>query len=277
MSCVPVCNGSQADSTFGRSVGQAGQKCIEMPIFNGYLPCRSIWQLLPARHHFKLKHPAMEFSTIRALYDITDNSNGFTEAEIAKEEERLQFTLPAVLRQYYLEMGRHEALNHTQDNLVLPEQLEIHAGGYLVIYTENQFVALWGIHTDDIGKADPPVYITYDNKEWKQERGTLSGFLHAMAYLQGIFAFPFNANKAGVTDEEVARVYDGWKPAAQALSIWEVAFFQNDLQEIIAVMKSPDQLDVFVAAKTEARLEDISVQLDIDWDFYSPEDGDDWA
>ncbi|UCJ07526.1 SMI1/KNR4 family protein [Chitinophaga pendula] len=219
----------------------------------------------------------MSFSTIRALYDITDNSYGFTGEEIAKEEQRLQSRLPTTLREYYLQLGKHEALNHTQDNLVLPEQLEIHDSGYLVIYTENQFVSMWGINTADLDKEDPPVYITHDDQEWHQESNTLSGFLLAMAYLQGLFAFPFNANKAGVTEEEAARVYDGWKPVGQTLSIWQVSFFQNDLEEIIAVMKSPEQVDVFVAAKTERRLEDISVQLDIDWDCYSPEDGDDWS
>ncbi|QGK73654.1 SMI1/KNR4 family protein [Flavobacterium sp. SLB02] len=44
---------------------------------------------------------------IKRLYNLSENENyGFSEAEILELEKKLEVTLPAKLKEYYLELGK---------------------------------------------------------------------------------------------------------------------------------------------------------------------------
>ena len=78
-----------------------------------------------------------DFSIIKKLYGIAE-PNGFTEndLEIVKE---VFGDLPKVFIDYYVQLGKIESLNHTQDLLIIPERFQYYKhNDYLIFYSENQ-------------------------------------------------------------------------------------------------------------------------------------------
>lgn len=213
----------------------------------------------------------MDFSAIRQLFEVYDNAYGYTEEELAAQEHRLNIKLPAALRAYYTGLGKHKEMNQTQDRLILPEQLHVDRSGRMVFYAENQFVAAWGILLADMELDNPPVYVSYDDEHWQEEGSTVTEFLISMAYLQAIFAFRFAANIAGASADTIALVKRHWKKVEGTVSIWQVAFYQNTKEEILALMQSPDQTDLFIAAKSAEKLIEMDALLKVNWDYHSME------
>jgi len=127
---------------------------------------------------------------IRRLYALDDGDYGYSAAELAPLHA-LCGTLPAILAHYYRTLGKHRELNHTQDDLLTPDNAARHqAPGHLVFYTENQGCCVWGIRHDDLHCADPPVWVSEDRRHWQRESAATSTFLLAMAHLQAMFALP---------------------------------------------------------------------------------------
>ncbi len=213
----------------------------------------------------------IDLKKIKALFDIEDNSFGLKEIEIIESENRLGIKLPKDLRQYYLQLGNHSGLNQTQDRLLLPNQLYLHDTGYLVFYEENQAVSVWGIKQQDLILENPLVYITFDEDEWLLENN-LSDFLTSIGYLQSLFAFPFSANAVAINNQEETFVRTNWTNTGIGLKIWNAEFFQNDLNEVLGFIKSDNQVDLFVATKSESRLKEIDKKLNLNWEYFSLDD-----
>ncbi|WP_231426241.1 hypothetical protein [Pedobacter sp. Leaf250] len=213
----------------------------------------------------------IDFNKIKTLYDIEDNSFGLEEFEILDCENRLDIKLPKVLRKYYVQLGNHNGLNQTQDRLLLPNQLYLHDNGYLVFYEENQAVSIWGIRQQDLTLENPLVYIAFDKDEWILEN-TLSDFLTPAGYLQSLFAFPFGANAVAINNQEETFVRTNWTNTGIGLKIWDAEFFQNDLNEVLGLIKSDNQVDLFVATETENRLKEIDKKLNFNWEYFSLDD-----
>jgi hypothetical protein len=213
----------------------------------------------------------MNFKEIKTLYDIIDNDYGIKEAEIVACEIRLGIKLPYVLRQYYLELGHHEELNQSQNNLILPNKLNFNTEHYLIVYVENQGCVLWGIKRSDFKFHDPSVYALHE-ETWELESRSLTDFLLAMAYLQAIFVFPYNANKVETTTIEVENVRKYWQKIDHPLKIWGIEFYQNSTDELLALLKSEEDINLFVAAKTIDKFEEINTILNMDWDYSSEDD-----
>lgn len=134
-----------------------------------------------------------DFSVIKKLFHITE-SNGFTNDEIQVVKD-IFGDLPAVFVDYYTELGKIQNLNQTQDLLIVPERFQYFKhNDYLIFYYENQRTCVWGIHKEDLSKRNPPVYMSYDEKEWNLETETLTDFFTAMAFLQAGFALEFPSN-----------------------------------------------------------------------------------
>jgi len=134
-----------------------------------------------------------DFSTIKKLFHITE-SNGFTNDEIQVVED-IFGELPEVFVDYYAELGKIQNLNHTQDLLIVSERFQYYKhDDYLIFYSENQKSCVWGIHKNDLSKSNPPVYMSYDEKDWDLETETLTDFFTAMAYLQASFALDFTCD-----------------------------------------------------------------------------------
>jgi hypothetical protein len=134
----------------------------------------------------------MDFSDIRQLFDISDNSFCIDEQTVVQNENRLGIKLPKILREYYLQLGNHTELNQSHNYLVLPQELQFQNNDFLGFYSENQFVVLWALKKSDLDLDNPPVYAIFD-EEIELESPSLSAFLTAMAYLQAVFTFTYNA------------------------------------------------------------------------------------
>jgi len=208
------------------------------------------------------------FEKIRELYDISDNSFGLSEHEILNCEIRLSITLPSILKEYYLQLGNNSQLNQTQYFLLLPNKIYFDKGDHLIFYSENQGNAIWGIKREELNFENPQVYITYNNDNWTSE-GKLLDFLAAMAYLQSIFAFQFNANAVDISKDIENIVRDNWERVALKIELWSVEFFQNTMGEVIALINSDNQTDLFVATKTIIDFEKINKRLKVNWDYNS--------
>jgi hypothetical protein len=213
----------------------------------------------------------MDFSDIRQLFDISDNSFCIDETIIVQNESRLRINLPKILKEYYLQLGNHEALNQSQNYLVLPQELQFDDNDLLVFYTENQFVVLWGIKRSDLSLDNPPVYSICD-EDIELESPNLSTFLTAMAYLQAVFSFTYNANRTEISKITEEIIQKTWKKSNHSLKTWNVEFYQNNLNEILAVMKNDEQIDLFIATKTEESFKEINYKLNIEWDYSYEED-----
>jgi len=88
-------------------------------------------------------------------------------------------SLPAALASWYATVGRLPELTSTQNRLNPPDQLEMEHG-VVVIYTENQSCAIWGIRIEDLEQDDPPVVVTHDwgssGADWQREADAVSSF-----------------------------------------------------------------------------------------------------
>lgn len=116
------------------------------------------------------------FTQIRTLFGIEEDC-GFTEAEMQPFFGVVK-QMPALLYDYYTTLGKHQALNQTQDCLVTPKSnlALFNNPNYFVFYAENQNCCLWAIAKGDLGEETPKVYVSYDQKEWQVECDTLSNF-----------------------------------------------------------------------------------------------------
>jgi hypothetical protein len=147
------------------------------------------------------------FTQIRTLFGIEEDC-GFTEVEMQPFFSVVE-QMPQLLYDYYTTLGKHQALNQTQDCLVTPKSnlALFNNPDYFVFYTENQNCCLWAIAKGDLGEENPKVYVSYNQKEWQVECDTLSEFLLAMAHLQAVFALPYTYEGFKlITSEDLAAI-----------------------------------------------------------------------
>lgn len=191
-----------------------------------------------------------DFSTIKKLFGITE-PNGFKNDEIEVVKDVFG-QLPKVFIDYYIELGKIQNLNQTQDSLVIPERFQFYNhNDYLIFYTENQHACVWGIHKDNLSNPNPPVYMSYDEKEWNLETETLTGFFTAMAFLQASFALKFTAECFYEIDNEGLNfIVENYKNKGVSFKNWAdgINFYGNYDDDVIVVMNN-NQL--FYSSNTE--------------------------
>ncbi|SFD26931.1 hypothetical protein [Flavobacterium phragmitis] len=201
-----------------------------------------------------------DFSTIKKLFGITE-PKGFTENEIQIIKD-IFGDLPKVFIDYYAELGKIENLNNTQDSLNKPDQFQYFKhNDYLIFYCENQRVCVWGIHKEDLSKPNPPVYMSYDEKEWKKETETLTDFFTAMAYLQAGFALEYTAECFyEIEDKDLKFIVEKYKNKGVSFTQWAegISFYGNHDDEVIIVM-SNEQL--FYSSASEEHFEELDKVL----------------
>ena len=197
-----------------------------------------------------------DFSTIKKLFHISE-PNGFTENEI-KIVKDIFGNLPKVFVDYYSELGKIQNLNQTQDSLIIPERFQFYNhNDYLIFYTENQHACVWGIHKDDLSLDNPPVYMSYDQREWNLETETLKDFFTAMAFLQAGFAIQFSSEAFYDLDrKEVDFIIENYKNKVVSFKEWGegINFYGNHEDDIIILM-SNNQL--FYASNTKEHFDEL--------------------
>lgn len=190
-----------------------------------------------------------DFSIIKKLYHITE-PNGFTNDEIQIVKD-IFGNLPKVFVDYYTELGKIEDLNHTQDLLIVPERFQYYKQiDHLIFYSENQRACVWGIHKDDLSKANPPVYMSEDGKEWKLETETLTDFFTAMAFLQAGYALEYPCNTFyELEPHDFKFIADNFQNKGFSFKEWlgGINFYGNYSDDVIIII---DDNQLFYAANT---------------------------
>ena len=191
-----------------------------------------------------------DFSTIKKLFHISE-SNGFENKEI-ETIKNIFGNLPQVFVDYYAELGKIQNLNQTQDLLITPERFQYYQhNDFLIFYSENQRACVWGINKQDLLNANPPVYISYDQKTWLLETETLLEFFTAMAFLQAAFALQFSSESfKELKQTEIDFIVENYKNKNVAFKQWceGIKFYGNYSDDVIIIM-SNNQL--FYSANTE--------------------------
>lgn len=179
-----------------------------------------------------------DFSTIKKLFHINE-SNGFTNNEIQVVKD-IFGQLPEVFIDYYAELGKIQNLNNTQDLLIVPERFQYYKhDGYLIFYLENQKSCVWGIHKDNLSKSNPPVYMSYDEKDWNLETETLTDFFAAMAYLQAGFALDFTCDTFyEIEPNELDFITQNFSNKGVSLKQWVdgIKFYGNESDDVIIII-----------------------------------------
>jgi hypothetical protein len=105
--------------------------------------------------------------------------DGVSATEVALAEQRLGFVLPAVLRDFYLTVGRQPAFMSSFQQFASPDQWTV-SGDKIVFLEENQGVCYWA------ADARSKVYQATSLKapEWHEEPVGLPEFLRVMLYYQ---------------------------------------------------------------------------------------------
>jgi len=111
--------------------------------------------------------------------------DGCTLDEVCAAERRLDLSVPAALRSYYLVCGRESRLNHAHNHLLPPHDWTV-ASGRLVFLLENQSVVVWA--ADARGADDPQVFQgpSATGTEWYPEHPTCAEFLRVMLHWQAV-------------------------------------------------------------------------------------------
>nr|WP_294785794.1 hypothetical protein [uncultured Flavobacterium sp.] len=179
-----------------------------------------------------------DFCTIKKLFHINE-SNGFTNNEIQVVKD-IFGQLPEVFVNYYAELGKIQNLNHTQDLLIVPERFQYYKhDDYLIFYSENQRSCVWGIHKDDLSKSNPPVYMSYDERDWNLETETLTDFFAAMAYLQAGFALDYTCDTFyEIEPHELDLITQNFSNKGVSFKQWAdgIKFYGNKSDDVIIII-----------------------------------------
>ncbi|KAF2507268.1 SMI1/KNR4 family protein [Flavobacterium foetidum] len=219
---------------------------------------------------------------IKRLYNLSENENyGFSEDEILRLEKNLETALPAKLKEYYLELGQEENLNYTYNRLLKPEnEIGFSEDDFLVIYEENQNVAIWGIKKEDLKLKNPPVYGNYDTIEksdWEVENQTTEDFFLMMAIYNGTFGgLRYNGNFIGEIDSEIVKlVREKWTLVPE-ISRDNQKVYTDDFYDVISLSfdKNNNCTAAFIGTSDQNRFDDILDVIEIDWSYLSYDDED---
>ena len=200
----------------------------------------------------------MYLDIIKKLFCIESNC-GYSENDLNYWIEKYD-TMPKVLKEYYMEVGKHHKLNNTQDFLIPPAQFEEYADTeYLVFYSENQGASLWGIKKSDVEKDNPPVYENYGDEEWFLTANSLSQFLLSMAYLQAVFSMEYANEECVDITEEQHRAISNYFSSKQADSdlYTGVSFYGNHDDTVIVVMKNHDYYILMYSSNSELHFDEM--------------------
>ncbi|OUL62918.1 hypothetical protein [Flavobacterium sp. AJR] len=116
----------------------------------------------------------------KLLGRLLTNNDGFDVETIENAETKLGQSIPAILKEFYITVGKLDIFMSSFQRFLKPEDL-FYEDEKLVFLEENQNVCYWGVST-----ADTLVYQTQsiDNAVWYSEEILLSDFLQMIMYGQ---------------------------------------------------------------------------------------------
>jgi hypothetical protein len=218
---------------------------------------------------------------IRRLYNIPQGeSHGFPEDEVKQAEAALGIRLPRALREYYLTLGKHEALNYCFNRLLKPDdEIGFSDDRYLVFYEENQVVAYWGIKEEHLVLPDPPVYgnyaPTFPTPDWHLENATTENFLLVMAIYNGCMGgLEFNANRLDYIEPATVKyIEENWSEL-KGITFESQRIFTDGFDEVVSLSMDDEQqcMGIFIGTSHRSRFDNLIDRLNVDWYYVSDEE-----
>ena len=116
-----------------------------------------------------------------------NTGDGINIKVIERTESRLGYSLPLVLKDFYLLVGNMGMFMSSFEYFIPPDKLDI-SDEKLVFLEENQGVCFWAVNRDDPDPENPVVYVCADiggdRPEWYSEEVRLAEFLEIIMYFQ---------------------------------------------------------------------------------------------
>ena len=203
-----------------------------------------------------------KFDEILQLFCV-DEPEGYSVEELEKVKSMVG-EMPKVLEQFYLKCGKTNDLIYLQDNLILPNAYPTLINlEYIVFFNENQGVCRAGIKKSDVKMADPPVYVSMDNKdkEWLKSADKLSDFLVAMYGYQASICLEYSPEEFyWITKEEKKKIEKLFEKRKEKFENWldcSITLYGDNSHGRIALMeqKGEDDIQMNYAANTEEEYE----------------------
>ena len=220
---------------------------------------------------------------IRQLYGLDETKNyGFSETEILELEKKEGLTLPKILREYYLTLGKNKEINFSFNRLLKPKnQAGFSNDKHFVFYEENQSVVFWGIKEQDLQLENPCVYGNYDavnlTQEWFVDSLSTENFLLSMAFWNGVLGgLKFNANTEAendLTEIVINQVEENWTEI-KGITNQQLRFFTNDFTDIIVFTTDLNSKinGLFIGSNDKKKYKNIINTLKIEWDYRTDRD-----
>lgn len=207
----------------------------------------------------------------RDLYPSFTPEDGVSNEEIERTEKVYEFHLPKVLREFYLMVGNHKAINYSHNRLLSVDSLEIE-DNKLLFYKGHQGICYWAIDLSDIKKGNPPVWIGQliegqDELEWYLDFETLSDFLLVMLCWQSVMG---GLHYVGLTDKVEETVTQIVKNNFSPLEFEEnFSGFQvfTGKGKVICLATGNQKTSVYAGASDEEKFIEIEDLLKIEWDY----------
>lgn len=196
---------------------------------------------------------------IKQLYAVKE-LKGYTETEIAPVRAHFG-ALPRRVEEFWRRAGRTEAIYPVQDMWIKPEDFQkwdwLRDSDCLILLNENQGCCQAGIRREDLDKADPPVYVTTDDRSWSLCAETTSEFLQAALAYEAIFTHSFGPEDfvLWITEEELETIRSGLEKKPFELHGWldmHMSFYSNAPDNMVVVMDCGELQIIYGAAGEEA-------------------------
>ncbi|MBO9595560.1 MAG: hypothetical protein J7599_21845 [Niabella sp.] len=217
---------------------------------------------------------------IQRLYQLPSNESfGFTEAELATLEQQLGITLPVCFKDYYTFLGRQAQVNHSYNRLLKPgKEINFSADGYLVFYEENQVVCYWGIQKEDLETDNPPVWGNYGTDaapDWHREAATTEDFFLLMAVYNGTMGgLRYNANYLGTVKPETVRFIEAHYTLVPEISWERQRVYTDAFYEVLSLsFDEAGHCNALFAGTSDAkRFNRLLDAIDVEWSYIADEE-----
>jgi len=210
------------------------------------------------------------------LYPPFKPEDGVSIEEVKLAEKSYGFRLPKILREFYLLVGNHQAINNSLNRLLSVDCLEIE-DNKLLFYEDNQRSCYWAIDLSDTKENNPPVWVGQsivgqEELEWYLEAENLLDFLLIMLCWQSVMGGLAFTGLAENKEESVIQT------VRNNLSALKVGRNYSGLQvfidngKIICLAEGKAGTSIYAGASDKRKFLEIEDLLQIEWDYCSLDD-----
>lgn len=208
------------------------------------------------------------------IKEILENIYGITEEQGLSEDDIKYFEnrfgkIPDTLKEFYLLCGNNlKVSSYNQDWWFLPEHYKkwewLENSKDFLILNENQGVCHAFIRECDLGQANPPVYVSFDEDEQpKLCANSVDEFVKAFLIYEGSFGMPyFSEDFYFISEEDFDFIKNNFKEYKFKVANWMtdgvIRFFYDTPDSVIFVFV--DNLQMHFSARNKEtfdRLEEL--------------------